>query len=37
MHERAKALGGHVRVRGSKKGTQVLVDMPASSPRGAGG
>jgi nitrate/nitrite-specific signal transduction histidine kinase len=29
MHERAKALGGWVRVHGSNKGTQVLVHMPS--------
>jgi signal transduction histidine kinase len=31
MHERAKALGGHVRVSGGNKGTQVLVHMPVSA------
>ena len=37
MHERAKALGGELRVRGSRKGTQVLVQMPVVSPARTGG
>ena len=31
MHERARALGGRVRVSGGHKGTRVLVHMPGSS------
>jgi signal transduction histidine kinase len=34
MHERAKALGGSVRVSGGPKGTRVLVHMPGSSRGG---
>ena len=36
MHERAKALGGRVRVHGTSKGTQVMVHMPAALPGGGG-